>query len=1002
MMKQKNGLKSIKFRKVFALFVCMIMMIQMIGVLPALTTHAEVERDGELMIRFDNPAQSSYLYVGEKIDLKVQAYNAKNLKWEWSDENHDYCTFETSGADKTGNICTMKAIAGGDEGPGVVTVKVEDSDSHNSETVTFYILDNDQFYFICNDKKVEDDKISVQLGGDVTISTSKEQSISFTNTSEFVSVTPNPANTKYLIKGLVTNGTTNPINLSTSYTFSDEYGMHTITLTKELEVIDTFSLSNHKMTMKKGGESGPATETLTAMNINDNTSYKVAWKVFEGQLTSGEAASLEAVEVDKSLISITPSGSVNENALISITKDLHLTTSDSDVFTVVASQTIGDRVLTDICYITVTQPVTALTMQQHETTLYLDGSDSEITANLTATLSGDTTVLPNIDPSNKNILWSSTDSSVVSFVENNGGFSASHTGKGFATVAALKPGHCVVVASAIDNPDASDVIYIEVLPKVSSVEIVNPSMTVNLADQYVQLFANVTSEVVDSKKETEEYDDYLSALNQTVIWSSSNVNVAEVDQYTGKVTLKAAGQTTITCASADDAKIKDSIIITVNVPVASITLQDYTKRIGVGESFTLNYTLNSNYPGYEPSNKDVVWESSDTKVATVDNDGKITGISGGTATILLRADDGQITATCTVIVYQAVARIDISDTRLEMNVGDEAVLEATVYPATASQQVVTWSSNKPEYVSITPDGVVTAKKVGEPVVITASIENDQNTVTATCVVTVVVPITSITLTPDSVTLRKGETALVEKTITPADATMNSLIYASTDTSVATVTSDGKITAVSGGTCYITARSLSRDMISSVFVTVTEEVNKITLDTSSKVMKKGKQFVLIPTVYNVTATNKEVSFKSSNPKVATVSTTTGKVTAKGYGTCIITCSAMDGSGVKATCKVNVRRYVKKISFSSKQIVMKTKTKRTLKPIIAPTNADVKKVSWKTSNKKIAVVDKKGKVTAKNPGTCTITCTASDGSKVKGKIKIKVKQTLADNEITGTKK
>ena len=1002
MMKQNKQRTNRTLKKLIALCVCLVMLFQLVGVLPVISTHAEVERQGEQMITFDNPAQGSYIYAGETITLKVAAYNAKNLTWEWSDTDHDYCVFETSGDKNSGNICTVKAIAGGEEGPGIVTVTVTDSDTHNSETVTFYVMNNDQFYFVCNDKKVDDSKISVQLGGDVTISTNQSQSISFTNTSDFVTVTPNTTNTKYVVKGLLVNGTTSPIHLSSTYTFSDDYGMHTITLTKELYVVETLSLSDHALTMKKGGEDGPSTATLVATNINENSTNKVVWKVFQGQLTSGEVASLDAVEMDKKLISITPSGAVNETALISISKDLHLTTSESDVFTIVATQTIGDRVLTDICYVTVTQPVTALTMQQHDTTLYLDGSDSEVIANLTATLAGDTTTIPNIDPSNKEILWSSTDSSVVSFVESNGGFSASHTGKGFATIAALKPGHCVVVASAIDNPSASDVIYIEVLPKVSSVEIVNPSMTVNWADQYVQLFANVTSEVVDSKKDTDEYETYLSALNQTVIWSSSNTNVATVDQYTGKVNLKAAGQTTITCSSADDAKIKDSIIITVNVPVASITLQDYNKRIGVGESFTLNYTLNSNYPGYEPSNKDVVWESSDTKVATVDNDGKVTGISGGTATILIRADDGQITATCTVQVYQAVSRIDISDTKLEMNVGDEAVLEATVYPTTASQQVVTWSSNKPEYVSITPDGVVTAKKVGEPVVITASIENDQNTVTATCVVTVVVPITSITLTPDEVTLRKGETSIIEKAITPANATQNTLVYASTDTGVATVTPEGKITAVSGGTCYITARSLSRDMISSVFVTVTEEVRKITLDTTTKVMKKGKSFVLIPTVYNSSATNKELSFKSSNTSVATVSSTTGKVTAKGYGTCVITCNAMDGSGVKATCKVTVRRYVTKISFGTKKLVMKTKTKRTLKPRIAPTNADVKKVTWKSSNKKIATVDKKGKVTAKNPGTCTITCTAADGSKVKGKIKIKVKQTLADNEITGTKK
>ena len=166
-------------------------------------------------------------------------------------------------------------------------------------------------------------------------------------------------------------------------------------------------------------------------------------------------------------------------------------------------------------------------------------------------------------------------------------------------------------------------------------------------------------------------------------------------------------------------------------------------------------------------------------------------------------------------------------------------------------------------------------------------------------------------------------------------------------------------------------------------------SKVTLTRTSK--KKAPTYLLEATVAPEDATNKKLNWSSSNADVATVDKN-GKVKAVSAGTCVITCKATDGSGVKAKCKVTVKD--KKVT----SIALK-KTKATLKvgvtfdlvvKSIKPADALNKKVKWVSSNKKIATVDKNGKVTAKKKGKCIITCVAADGSKVYAECAITVKK------------
>ena len=159
-----------------------------------------------------------------------------------------------------------------------------------------------------------------------------------------------------------------------------------------------------------------------------------------------------------------------------------------------------------------------------------------------------------------------------------------------------------------------------------------------------------------------------------------------------------------------------------------------------------------------------------------------------------------------------------------------------------------------------------------------------------------------------------------------------------------------------------------------------KVTSIKLSKNKVTLINGKNCTLKATINPKNATNKKVTWSSSDKKVATVDKN-GKVVAKRRGTCRITVSATDGSGVKAFCKVTVKQLVTSIKLNRSVINLKKKgNKATLKATVKPNNANNKKVTWKSKSPKNVSVNKKGTVKAlRNDSYSWVFVKASDGSK-----------------------
>ncbi|MGE5417065.1 MAG: Ig-like domain-containing protein [Acidobacteriota bacterium] len=237
----------------------------------------------------------------------------------------------------------------------------------------------------------------------------------------------------------------------------------------------------------------------------------------------------------------------------------------------------------------------------------------------------------------------------------------------------------------------------------------------------------------------------------------------------------------------------------------------------------------------------------------------------------------------------------------------------------------------------------------------------------------------------AVTLNIGDAPVrVTCTIVPSNATNQEVIWSSANSSIASV-ENGVITPHNRGDTYITVTTVDRGLSSDCRVTVidpTIHVDNVTLSQNSlHMIANGNPVQLTCTVSPNAATNKEIIWSSDNPSVAMV--VGGLVTPKSGGTANIRASATD-NGKSDTCSVNVDGAgvpVTGLSLNKSSTVLDVGNSEALMATVIPDTANNKNISWSSNNNTIASVNGSGVVTAKAPGTATITATANDGGYAK---------------------
>ena len=539
---------------------------------------------------------------------------------------------------------------------------------------------------------------------------------------------------------------------------------------------------------------------------------------------------------------------------------------------------------------------------------------------------------------------------------------------------AVAPGNVTVTVTSADKGcKAPAKLKVTVKQAVTGIELNKTE-----AELYLKEKLNLTAKVLPQ-----------NATNKKCVWSSSNEAVATVSPN-GAVTATGEGKAVIRCAAEDNGEVFAECVVNVTIPVQRIVLDPANATLLLGGPQALTTAqLKSTLTPENASFQNVTWTSSDEKIATVDANGQVRGISIGKATITATTTDpravGKVKAVCTITVGNAVTGIELSKTEVELYLTEKLSLTAKVFPQNAVNKKCVWSSSNEKVATVTQNGAVTPMSKGVAVIRCTA--EDGSKVYSECKITVTVGAQKITLDNTSATLLVGgakelSTKQLRATVTPNDTSFKSVTWSSSDPKVATVDNTGLVRGISAGKATITAATTDARAAGRVkatcTITVGSAVTKIILEGGESRIQKEKSARFTAKVNPDKPFNGKLTWASSNENILKVDAN-GNVRAINVGTATITVSATDGSKVSVSKQITVYQPVTQIkpSTTKKTAVTEGKT-ATLSVTVLPTDATDKKIKWSSSDPSIATVDDKGTVTGKKAGTCEITAAAADGS------------------------
>ncbi len=326
-----------------------------------------------------------------------------------------------------------------------------------------------------------------------------------------------------------------------------------------------------------------------------------------------------------------------------------------------------------------------------------------------------------------------------------------------------------------------------------------------------------------------------------------------------------------------------------------------------------------------------------------------------------------------------ITGVEILNNNISLTVGNKFKLNYKVSPDNATDKSVTWSSSNDKVVSVN-NGELTAKSVGNST-ITIKTKNGKTASIKINVLSNDIAASSISLNASNKTISIGESFTLSPSIQPSNATNVTITWSSSNTSVATV-NNGIIKGIKAGTAIITVRT-NNGKTAICNVTVNEvSANSISLNKSSATIKIGESTTLSATVSPSNATNKTITWSSSNTSVATVNN--GIIKGIKAGTATIT--AKTSNGKAATCTITVSNIdVTSVSLDKTSANIKVGETTSLTATVSPSNATNKTITWSSSDTSVATVEN-GTIKGIKAGTATITAKSNNGKIATCSVKI----------------
>lgn len=295
------------------------------------------------------------------------------------------------------------------------------------------------------------------------------------------------------------------------------------------------------------------------------------------------------------------------------------------------------------------------------------------------------------------------------------------------------------------------------------------------------------------------------------------------------------------------------------IRVTNVSLNRSSIYLDVNDTYYLAATVTPS----NATNKSVSWSSSNTRVATVSSNGKVTALREGTATITATVDGKS--ASAKVYVEDnviSVSKITLNRSYLDLDINETYKLIATVTPNNATYKTVTWKSSNTSVATVNSNGEVSARRAGTATITATA---DGLSVSATIYVNGVIPVSNIVINKSSLDLEVGETYTLSATVYPSNATNKNISWSSSNTNVATINSNGKVTAKNPGSTLI--RATADGLTTSIWVYV--EKASTNSGTYCKQKTQTDYFINLEEKNKYSSKNYTLEYYGMNMKNATV-------------------------------------------------------------------------------------------------------------------------------------
>ncbi|NLZ80649.1 MAG: hypothetical protein GX913_02415 [Clostridiales bacterium] len=489
-----------------------------------------------------------------------------------------------------------------------------------------------------------------------------------------------------------------------------------------------------------------------------------------------------------------------------------------------------------------------------------------------------------------------------------------------------------------------------------------------------------------------------------VTFTSTNNNIAVVSSD-GKVTFKNVGTTTITAVYKNPStSVTASASVTFEVinPITELELKldDETSDLKMkpGERVKFNVTMKPE----NPSNPDnITWVSSDPSVASVDKYGVVTAKSAGYTYV--RAESSEtlygspvkaVSAFRKITVDQPVTGLTFESEAISMKRGSVIFLKDTIKPDNATDKSLEWSSSDEDVATVDQNGKVTGIESGQAIITVKTLDGSE--MVAECVITVLEPVSGISLSARSRTVEVGSKYTIQPNIAPSNADNKAVTYTSSDPTIATVDAKGVVTGLKSGTTLIVVKTDDRGLLASMTIEVKESVDALSFEDRETYIGIGLTKKLEAIFNPDDATDKRLKWTSNNTSMVTVNQS-GEVYGVSSGTATITAEARDGSDRKATIVVHSVKPITGLIMSESKVKVREGDSKQMNVRFLPSDATVKEVKWVSSDPSIAKVDNFGVITAVKEGECKVTASSLDGGNAYAEVKVTVVKSVTAESV-----